>query len=102
MDDGAIIQYDQGNEWAAYCNTIMAEPLPVNIGLGTNYDSATEEISITVEIYYPQDMTDANHVYVMLAEPRPATAGSNVTPVTPVPEYVPPNGDPPARAKSVL
>lgn len=55
-------------EWAAYCNTIMAEPSPVNVGLGTNYDSTTEEISITVEIYYTQDMTDANHVYVMLAE----------------------------------
>lgn len=55
-------------EWAAYCNTIIAEPSPANVGLGTSYDSTTEEITITVEVYYTQDMTDANHVYVMLAE----------------------------------
>lgn len=54
--------------WAAHSNTIMAEPSPANVGLGTSYDSTTEEITITVEIYYTQDMTDTNHVYVMLAE----------------------------------
>jgi len=54
--------------WTDYCNTIMAESSPTNIGLGTSYDNATEEISITVEIYYTEDMTDENHVYVMLSE----------------------------------
>ncbi len=31
--------------------------------------------------------------------PAPAAAGSKVPPVTPVPEYIPPTGSPPVRAK---
>lgn len=55
-------------DWTPNCNTIMAEPSPANMGLSTNYDFVTQELSIIVEIYYTDDMTDVNHIYVMLAE----------------------------------
>jgi len=54
--------------WSGYCDDIMAEASPANMGLSTSYDMVTQEISIIVEIYYTEDMTDANHIYVMLAE----------------------------------
>lgn len=56
------------NAWTANCNTIMAEPSPANMGMSTSYNIATQEITIIVEVYYTEDMTDLNHIYVMLAE----------------------------------
>jgi hypothetical protein len=55
-------------EWTPYCNTIMGEASPANMGLSTTYDILGQMLYITVEIYYTEDMTDVNHVYVMLAE----------------------------------
>jgi len=55
-------------EWTAYANTIMAEASPANMGMSTNYDIMSQTLNITVEIYYTDDMTDLNHIYVMLAE----------------------------------
>ena len=54
--------------WSGYCDDIMAEASPANMGLSTNYNMATQEVTIIVEIYYTENMTDANHIYVMLAE----------------------------------
>lgn len=55
-------------QWTPYCNTIMGEASPANMGLSTTYDILGQMLYITVEIYYTEDMTDVNHVYVMLAE----------------------------------
>ncbi len=55
-------------EWSTYANTIMSEASPANMGLSTTYDFVTHMLYITVEIYYTEDMTDANNVYVYLSE----------------------------------
>ena len=55
-------------DWTSRCNTIMSEASPANVGLSTTYDFAAQMLYITVEIYYTADMTDANHVYVLLSE----------------------------------
>ena len=38
------------------------------MGLSTSYDFASQNLSVTVEIYYTEDMTDVNHIYVLLSE----------------------------------
>lgn len=55
-------------QWAGYANGIMAEPSPANMGLSTTFDFMTQMLNITVEIYYTDNMTDDNTVYVLLAE----------------------------------
>ncbi len=55
-------------QWAGYANGIMAEPSPANMGLSTTFDLMTQMLNITVEIYYTDNMTDDNTVYVLLAE----------------------------------
>ncbi|MDT8393598.1 MAG: PKD domain-containing protein [Bacteroidales bacterium] len=54
--------------WETYCNTIMSEPSPANMGISTSYDLGSQTIYITVEIYYTENMTDDNHIYVLLSE----------------------------------
>ena len=55
-------------EWSGYANTIMSEASPANMGMSTNYDFVNQTLNITVEVYYTDDMTDDNHIYVMLSE----------------------------------
>lgn len=54
--------------WDSYANTIMGEASPANMGMSSTYDFVSQELSITVEIYYTEDMTDDNHIYVLLSE----------------------------------
>ncbi len=54
--------------WENYANTIMTEASPANMGMGTSYSMMNQVLYITVEIYYTDDMTDDNHIYVMLSE----------------------------------
>ncbi len=54
--------------WTSYCNTIMAEASPANMGMSTTYDIMSQELSIIVEVYYTDNMPDLNHIYVMLSE----------------------------------
>ncbi len=54
--------------WANYANTIMTEASPANMGMATTYSMMNQILYITVEIYYTDDMTDDNHIYVMLSE----------------------------------
>jgi PKD repeat protein len=55
-------------QWTPYCNAIMAEASPANMGMSTSYDAGTQNLNIIVEIYYTADMPDVNHIYVMLSE----------------------------------
>jgi len=55
-------------EWSPYASTIMGEASPANMGLSTTYDIMSQTLSITVEIYYTDNMSDDNHIYVMLSE----------------------------------
>jgi hypothetical protein len=55
-------------EWTPYANTIMAEASPANMGLSTSFDFVSQILNITVEVYYTEDMTDDNHIYVYLSE----------------------------------
>ncbi|MCD4745002.1 MAG: Omp28-related outer membrane protein [Bacteroidales bacterium] len=55
-------------KWVQYSNQLLAESSPVNVGLATAYDSLTSELTITVEIYYTDNMTDQNTLNVALTE----------------------------------
>ena len=65
-EDGNRMQ--NSGEWGDKANTIMSEASPANMGLSTNYDSVNQTLNITVEVYYTDNMTDDNHIYVMLSE----------------------------------
>jgi len=55
-------------EWTGYANTIMSEASPANMGMSTTYDVMSQTLYITVEIYYTDNMTDDNNIYVYLSE----------------------------------
>lgn len=55
-------------DWENYCNTIMGEASPANMGMSSSYDFVSQTLHITVEVYYTDNMTDDNTIYVMLAE----------------------------------
>lgn len=54
--------------WSGMADNIMAQASPANMGMATSYNMANQTISITVEIYFTDDVTDDVHLYVMLSE----------------------------------
>jgi len=54
--------------WAAYGNTIMAEPSPLNVGMATAYDTVSKILSMVVDVYYTAGVTGSQNLMVTLAE----------------------------------
>ena len=54
--------------WSGYCDDIMAEASPLNVGLSSTYNDATNTLDVTVEVYYTADVTQDTYIYCELAE----------------------------------
>ncbi len=54
--------------WTTAVNTIKTQPSPVNVGVAAVYNSLSNVLSITVQAYYTSTVTDANTIFVTLAE----------------------------------
>jgi hypothetical protein len=54
--------------WAGHVQTIIAETSPVNVGVSSVYNATTDELTVTVEVYYTSDVTNPNSIYVHLTE----------------------------------
>lgn len=65
---GSVTALSRG-AWAAACDQIMQEVSPVNIGITSQYEAATRELTIQVELYYTSDATgQANFINVALIQ----------------------------------
>jgi hypothetical protein len=66
-------------DWTADCNTIMAQPSPVNVGVESSFDSITRELTVHVELYYTANSaTTSNFINVALIQSHifgPQTGG---------------------------
>ncbi len=56
------------SSWTGYCNTIMAEASPVNVGLSAHYDGTGKILNVTVEVWYTGSVTGSHNLMVTLAE----------------------------------
>ncbi|HRY32772.1 MAG TPA: Omp28-related outer membrane protein [Bacteroidales bacterium] len=56
------------SSWTGYCNTIMAETSPVNVGLSAHYDGTGKMLSVTVEVWYTAAVSGSHNLMVTLAE----------------------------------
>ncbi len=56
------------SSWAGHVAEITAEASPANVGVLASYDSLTNMLSVTVEVYYTSDVTDVNHIYCIMSE----------------------------------
>ncbi len=54
--------------WPQYCDIIMAEASPLNVGLSSTYNDATNTLDVTVEVYYTADVTQDTYIYCEIAE----------------------------------
>lgn len=55
--------------WSASCDMIMQEISPVNIGIRSEYEASTRELTIEVELYYTSDApTSSNFINVALIQ----------------------------------
>lgn len=55
--------------WAGACDQIMQEVSPVNIGISSEYEASTRELTITVELYYTANApTATNYINVALVQ----------------------------------
>lgn len=54
--------------WSGHVAEIIAEASPANVGVLATYDSLTNQLAVTVEVYYTSDVTNTNNVYVVLSE----------------------------------
>lgn len=54
--------------WPAHTNTILSEPSPINVGMATGYDQATQMMTVVVDLYYTQDFPGDHNLMVTLAE----------------------------------
>jgi len=69
--------------WTSSVNSIIAEASPMNVGVIANYDEQTSMLTVTAEVYYTSDVTDANSIYITLAENDLTTSqqsGSSTSP----------------------
>lgn len=65
--------------WAGHTTNLLTENSPVNVGLNSTYNSTTNQLDVTVEIYYTATVTDPNTFYVMLAENNLVSQQSGAT-----------------------
>ncbi len=56
------------SDWAGHTTTLLTESSPVNVGFMSNYNTTTNQLDVTVEVYYTATVTEPNTLYVMLAE----------------------------------
>lgn len=54
------------NVWESIATKQLAKSTPVNIELTSEYDGTTNSINSEVELIYTQNLTDTNHVLIML------------------------------------
>jgi hypothetical protein len=55
-------------EWMGHCETIMAEPSPMNVGMATSFDEISNTLTVVVDIYYTEEYTGDHSLMVTLAE----------------------------------
>lgn len=55
-------------DWQSKVQTILTEPSPLNIGLNPVYDPSTNILSIDIEVYFTNTVTDQLTVYVQFLE----------------------------------
>lgn len=57
------------SSWAAATSQVLGQSAPVNIGMATDFNAATRELSVTVELYYTTDApASSNYLTVALTE----------------------------------
>jgi len=54
--------------WSADVNTIKSEASPLNVGVSSSYNTGTSQLSIDVEVYFTQTVSDAMTIFCMLTE----------------------------------
>ncbi len=67
--------------WAGACDQIMQETSPVNIGIQSDYEESTRELTIQIELYYTSDApTSSNFINIALTQDSiygPQTGGNS-------------------------
>ena len=78
---------------------VMGEAL---IQVGVNAANVTVGVGLTVIVFVAvlEQPLPLVYEYVIVCVPGPAVAALNFPPLTPVPEYVPPLGDPPVKVNN--
>jgi hypothetical protein len=64
-------------KWTSYVDQQMLVPVPVNVLLSSQYDTASRELTIAVELHYTQTITEQNRLTVVLIESNIVTAQLN-------------------------
>ncbi|MDP3442787.1 MAG: hypothetical protein Q8T08_08005, partial [Ignavibacteria bacterium] len=63
---GSLTALSRG-DWTSRCNEIMAQPSPVNVGIESNYNATTRELTVHVELYYTANATQpTNYINIAL------------------------------------
>lgn len=62
-------QLSSANSWSSQVPVVLSAPSPVNVGLASAYDASSQQVSITVEVYYTgTSLTSTDQLYVLLTE----------------------------------
>ncbi len=73
---GAINRHDFGGsqlamgrgQWSSNVETILNQSSPVNVGIQTELDKDTRELTVKAEVYYTEDIEGANKLTVVILE----------------------------------
>lgn len=67
--------------WMTYCQQIMQEDSPVNVGFRGSYNASTKTLTVDVEAYYTANVTSEHSINVVLSQngivTQQASAGSD-------------------------
>lgn len=64
--NGDILQ--STGQWSSMVSNVIGELSPMNVGAKSTYDATAQTLTIDIEVYYTEDMTDGNSFYVNIVE----------------------------------
>lgn len=64
--NGDILQ--STGQWSNMVSDVIEELSPMNVGAKSTYDASAQTLTIDIEVYYTEDVTDGNSFYVNIIE----------------------------------
>lgn len=64
--NGDILQ--SSGQWSNMVSEVILQPSPMNVGASSVYDASAQTLTIDIEVYYTEDVTDGNSFYVNIIE----------------------------------
>ena len=65
---GGVERIQGTGSWASDVNTIKGESSPLNVGVSSSYNTSNNTLTVNIEVYFTNDVTNPLTLYAMITE----------------------------------